>query len=375
MALPSAQLGQMPTMQMPYNIPVVPYTKEPKAWEKALLTILASTGSAAATQGIQNVMSPDYAAEFGQTPRSGLSRLLNPVVGTQQAESLREQEISRKLATETGRHNIAEEGLTGQNIAQTGELGRGLQQTQRDVEGMRAASALDVQAKQAQAAQKLQELAQTFQLPYQQAQIGQLGAATGEMGAQTSRLGAETAQLETARQAKEIQNYMMIHNFQFPKPTDLDSTGKPFSSQALVQARAQMAEQGGNTSSTLRNPGVSTPGATNMVDPKIAKLLQGGSPGRSYPTAEQLGIGKTNLSLSDFLGGLGGAQPNSAVNATPTTTPPSSIEQPQATPDYKTGLLQRAGINLPGQQPPPFMDRALWQKLLPGANLDNLGLF
>lgn len=89
-ALPSAQLGSMPSLNVPSYIPTTVIQKEPKAWEKALLAILTQAGSAAANQGVQNAMTQDYASEFGKTPTTGFSKLLSgPTIDTRQAMQMR----------------------------------------------------------------------------------------------------------------------------------------------------------------------------------------------------------------------------------------------------------------------------------------------
>lgn len=82
----------MSSLNVPSYIPSVGVSKEPKAWEKVLLSLLASAGSAAVGQGVQNAMSRDYATEFGKTPATGFGKLLQgPAVGDRQASDIRSQ--------------------------------------------------------------------------------------------------------------------------------------------------------------------------------------------------------------------------------------------------------------------------------------------
>lgn len=87
MSLQSAPLGQLPSMSMPYSIPR--YEKPQGVLQKALTALLVNAAGTAATQGTQNLLSTDHAAEFGQDPRSGFGRLLNPVVNDREAEQRR----------------------------------------------------------------------------------------------------------------------------------------------------------------------------------------------------------------------------------------------------------------------------------------------
>lgn len=118
MALPSAQLGQMPTMQMPFYIPTQHYQKEPKAWEKALLSILTSAGGAVLGQGIQNSMQPDYAPQ----PATGFSKFWNgPTIPAARATELERQSMEQGKMEETARQNRLDRMLKGteMNQAQT----------------------------------------------------------------------------------------------------------------------------------------------------------------------------------------------------------------------------------------------------------------
>jgi hypothetical protein len=92
MALPTAQLGALGQMSMPYSIPTV--EKGPSIWEKALASFLVSAAGQAAERGTENLMSRDYASEFGEDPAKGFGRLMGPKVG--------EREATRRRAEEEG---------------------------------------------------------------------------------------------------------------------------------------------------------------------------------------------------------------------------------------------------------------------------------
>lgn len=94
MALPTAPLGQLPNMNMPYSIPT--YDKGPSIWEKALASFLVSAAGNVATQGVENAMSRDYAPEFGEEKAGGLSKLVSgPKVGKEDAKTRRQQAFVR----------------------------------------------------------------------------------------------------------------------------------------------------------------------------------------------------------------------------------------------------------------------------------------
>lgn len=77
MALPTAQLGGMASLSVPSYIPTVQVQKEPKAWEKLLLSVLANAAGSAVGQGVENVMSRDYAdPAMGEDPARGLDKLV-----------------------------------------------------------------------------------------------------------------------------------------------------------------------------------------------------------------------------------------------------------------------------------------------------------
>lgn len=95
MALPSAQLGSLPGMSMPGYQPVVQIQKEPKAWEKILMGVLANAAQAVATQGIDNAMTEDHAPEFGEEANTGMSKFWHgPKVSDK--EGMQRREISSR---------------------------------------------------------------------------------------------------------------------------------------------------------------------------------------------------------------------------------------------------------------------------------------
>lgn len=117
MALPTAPLGQLPSMNMPYAIPT--YDKQPSIWEKALASFLVSAAGGVASRGAENVMSRDNASEFGERNATGFSRLLGPNVSDQEAQQRRSQNFSASEAGK-GRTFTADQAELSR-LAQAGE--------------------------------------------------------------------------------------------------------------------------------------------------------------------------------------------------------------------------------------------------------------
>lgn len=90
MALPTAPLGQLPNMNMPYSMPT--YDKGASIWEKALAAFLVNAAGGVAQQGVENAMARDFAPEFGEEKAGGLSKLISgPKVGKADATQRRQQ--------------------------------------------------------------------------------------------------------------------------------------------------------------------------------------------------------------------------------------------------------------------------------------------
>lgn len=135
-ALPSAQLGSMANLSVPSYVPTVQRQKEPKLWEKALMTILTQAGTQAVSQGVGNAMANDNAAEFGKTPRSGFGKLLAPVVNDTEASRLRADDSASQrqqfgLDSERMRQDKGIEADTQKDIRGFSE--QGLRDIDRDI--------------------------------------------------------------------------------------------------------------------------------------------------------------------------------------------------------------------------------------------------
>lgn len=90
MALPTAPLGQLPSMNMPYAIPT--HDRGSSIWEKALAAFLVNAAGGVAQQVVENAMARDFAPEFGEEKAGGLSKLISgPKVGKADASQRRQQ--------------------------------------------------------------------------------------------------------------------------------------------------------------------------------------------------------------------------------------------------------------------------------------------
>lgn len=119
MALPTAQLGSMTTLNVPTGRGVV--VKPTPLWQQALMQILAGTVGDIAKTGVSNVMSRDYATEAGQTPAGTWDRLLHgPQVSEADIRQMRtEKGAEGRLAKElTSREALARMSEEGANARQ-----------------------------------------------------------------------------------------------------------------------------------------------------------------------------------------------------------------------------------------------------------------
>lgn len=99
MALPTAQLGQLSSINLPNYAPSS--QKRPSIWSGVLANILASAGTNAADSVASNEFSRDYATQQGQDEATGWDKLLHgPTVNAQQNAQLNSEAAAREqLAT------------------------------------------------------------------------------------------------------------------------------------------------------------------------------------------------------------------------------------------------------------------------------------
>lgn len=198
-ALPSAQLGSMSSLSVPSFIPTVAVPKEPKAWEKALLALITNAGSAMLSQGIQNVMQPDFAPQ----PASGVDKFLSgPKISQSRASELERQVIDKEKTDATAREN-----RLNRMVQQTGQNRQAMLDTQRltkDVQGQISTLGQNVsdeeiklaQLEQSGAHQRLQDLVAELNMRRQgrlvDAQIRELDAQVGTRKADADAKSAQT---------------------------------------------------------------------------------------------------------------------------------------------------------------------------------------
>lgn len=129
MALPTAQLGSMASLNVPSYLPTQVVRKEPKLWQTALAQLLTQAAGTAVSKGVDNVMSRDYAEQFGETPASTGSRLFQgPQVGAREAEQRR----SIAAGKESDLRNIIAQG-NRERLSQTEATNRATVGVENDI--------------------------------------------------------------------------------------------------------------------------------------------------------------------------------------------------------------------------------------------------
>ncbi len=198
MALPSAQLGQMSTLNAPSSVGLQVVRKEPKAWQTALMAILENAASSVASHGVQNYMSKDYATQNGQKDSSGFNKFWNgPQVTQQQNEQLSAQKAA---ATQAGLdRELHQKALDQQYLnslnSQELERQRNQQQGQYQTGSLeQQAASLDAEKRHQAAMEYLAQLTSDRQLPGQQAQVGDIN----------SQIALRTAEAQKAQLANQI---------------------------------------------------------------------------------------------------------------------------------------------------------------------------
>lgn len=270
MALPTAQLGQMPTLQMPFYIPVTPYEKHPKAWQQALISIMAQTGANALGKGVENYMQPDYAPQ----PATGMDKFLHgPMISQQRAGELERQGLEQQQIDNAARNARLNRILeaTSQNRARAGQM------AQQTIDVNRAAQDLqlggesrDIESAIAQntaAHQRVQDLIAQINAERERQLAQQQGAL---LGAQTKNIGAEAAQ-------HTLQNRMMLDSM-----NALRAKGglPPIDEQGYATQSAPSTLPGlpGKGTSAFNAPNTSTIPTPSDADRIGAALASGQSP-------------------------------------------------------------------------------------------------
>lgn len=265
MGLPTAQLGQMPNMQMPYNIPVQLYTKEPKAWEKLLMNIAGNVASAGITKGVENYMQPDFAP----TPATGMDKFLHgPTISQSRAQELDRQFSDTEKADAEARNQRLNRmvEMTGQNKAEADRLAgltnmANTQAGQLQMEGERNDMSAENLRSEA-AHRRLQDL------------VAQRTANRQDKltDAQTKDLEAQTKLRTVESKQKATQDWIMRHG-RVPRPEDFGPTGE------LLDVQQKPTPLPGLPGSTpTGNPAISASVPTEISDAVKQRLLGGGYP-------------------------------------------------------------------------------------------------
>lgn len=130
MALPTAQLGQLSQMSMPYSIPT--YEKGPGVLEKALGALLVNAATGVASHATENAFAHDNAQEFGKEDAGFWSRLVHgPTVDNRSAEQMRgekftagESQKQRDFTASESDFDRMLQGTRDETAARNASLGR-----------------------------------------------------------------------------------------------------------------------------------------------------------------------------------------------------------------------------------------------------------
>lgn len=265
MPLPTAQLGQMSSLQVPFNIPTVQVEQHPKAWQQALLGILANAGSQVLSQGVKNSMAPDYAP----TPAQGFSKFWNgPTINQERAGQLDKQFMDQQTLDQAAEQDRRRNALamTGQN----NERARGLRQSTFENEQLAQQTGhqgnvdeLDAERlNQEMLHQKAQDLISQINMTRQ----GNLADVQGrDIEAQTRERGATAKRMET-------QDWIMKHS-RAPGPQDFDVQGNLL--QVPMKSGGGLPPPPGSDRGVPRAPMIAAPQGPTQ-DEQIMQMLQGG---------------------------------------------------------------------------------------------------
>lgn len=205
MPLPSAPLGQLPNMNMPFSIPT--YEKGPSIWERALASFLVNAAEGTAQAGTKNVFEGEHAQDFGEQG-NGFSKLWK---GAKVNDAEAKQRNAQKF--EAGQSSLGRQSAFDlENTRQAGEnsrlatreTGENTRLSTREA-GDTARNAASIENQLAIAKQhgasavELEQMRQTFEQPYQTAKIKE----TGQLGDYYDSGGAGGAKLKMMQQVMD----------------------------------------------------------------------------------------------------------------------------------------------------------------------------
>lgn len=285
MALPTAQLGQLPSMNMPYSIPTV--EKGPKIWERALAQFLVNAAGGLATQGAENVMSRDYASEFGEDPATGWGRLTQgPKVGAEAAEQRRQLAAQQKAAEDNRMFQAALAGYEDegrrmeQNSANFNREVAGLQDSTNrynQMTGTLAGNRAELGMKQGAEAELLQLKAFLDQSsPETKAQIENLLASAAANRAQEGKMKSEAAYSDLIVEDLRRQQGMKTKGATLSAPTEVDPAAEALRVQQTPITPKQQALQDflGSYEGAVKYPEtIGLPTAQPSFDPITEALM------------------------------------------------------------------------------------------------------
>ena len=162
MALPTAQLGQLSQLSVPYSIPTTLVDKRPRIWQQALASFLTNAASQAGQAAVSNEFEKENAPAFGQKATPWYQKFyqgaaindkeamqLRDIKASDDQRKLIEAGLDRRSAAEIAgalnRTNITEAGAKERlGISEAGATGRTTQtiQGEKDLESQKALDTL-----------------------------------------------------------------------------------------------------------------------------------------------------------------------------------------------------------------------------------------
>ena len=258
MGLPSAQLGSLPSMNLPTSIPTIGVQKSPKIWQQALMQILTQTAGNVVQQGIGNAMSRDYSED----PATGWQKLLSgPKVD--KAQNMQ----NKSLAATASEGKAGREFTAGEN-----RLARELTSSEHGLDrGLTVSEGEKTRAQQSDLAQRAETAAMLRLITGGNQELDRVFAG-GDVAANNLRLGNS---LENASPKTQAQTRLIEAN--------IAETEQKIAQQRALQ---ELMKNGGK-------PGA-LPAGPQMFDPLTGQPI-GGMPKLEPINAQQAEIRRRGL--------------------------------------------------------------------------------
>jgi hypothetical protein len=330
MALPTASLGQMPSLNVPTHIPNQVVNKQPKLWQQALAGILAQAAGQAVSQGVGNSMARDYAGEYGEQEATGFDSFLKgPKVGEKEHARRQSQKFAEKnMATDAGvKLGLHEyDAVVRQGEQDARRFDRDMSSIDRNIEGMQQTkNASRISRREMGEKAALQDQGQDAAVA-----LAELRA-TLEAANNPQNKALADKYSEDARGAKLMND--MLDRRMNPKPAE--------------GAAAEGID-----------PSIAKFRQTSPQQQRVAERLKDTS---KYPTAEMLGVGKVNFAdlvpKDPIMGNHGGvySPPQQPRQSGPAAQPQQAQAPQEAT---SSGIQQQyapggpgGGIHVPSGKP------------------------